>query len=280
MLGIVVNLLLATGKCVVGTLGHSFALISDGIESLTDVVSSSIVVAGLFWAARPPDKDHPYGHGKAEPIAALVVSLSLLGAAVFIALESIAEIRTPHRLPAPYTLIVVIAVVVIKGGLSRYVGVVGKEIESGAVRADAWHHFSDALTSGFAFVGISIALVSRYPAADDWAALCASPVILFNGLKQMRGPLGELLDASPPGDIEAGVRETALTVSGVLGLDKCFVRKMGFEYYVDIHVLVDGARSVTDGHRIAHEVEDAVLEAQPSVADVLVHIEPTEETRY
>ena len=280
LFGVLINLALAVIKCLAGILGHSFALVADGIESLSDVVSSSVVALGLWLAIKPPDRDHPYGHGKAEPIAAIIVSLALLAAGVSIAVESISEIRTPHRLPAPYTLIILIAVVLIKLLLSRYVGTVGAEIESTAVKADAWHHLSDAITSGLAFIGITIGLVTNNPAADDWAALCAAPIILYNAIRQMRAPVGELLDAAPSKSVENGVLRVAQTVPGVAGLEKCFVRKMGFRYYVDLHVLVDGHMPVTEGHRIAHKVKDAIIAAEPTVAEVLVHIEPTAETRY
>ncbi len=280
LIGILVNLSFAFTKCIAGFIGHSFALIADGIESLTDVVSSSVVAFGLWLATKPPDQDHPYGHGKAEPIAAIVVSLALLVAGIAIAVESILEIRTPHRLPEPYTLAVLLGVVVIKVVLSRYVGAVGEDIESTAVKADAWHHLSDAITSALAFIGITVALFTRNPTADDWAALFASPVILFNGLRQLRAPLREILDTAPPFDIELNVRRVAENVPGVAGLDKCYIRKVGFRYYVDLHVLVDGRMPVTSGHRIAHEVEDSILTAYPRIAKVLVHVEPTDDTRY
>jgi cation diffusion facilitator family transporter len=280
ILGAIVNLALSITKCVAGIVGHSFALVADGIESLSDVVSSSVVTLGLWLAIKPPDEDHPYGHGKAEPIAAVIVSLTLIAAAIAIAVESITEIRTPHRLPAPYTLAVLIGVVAIKVALTRYVGKVGAEIESTAVKADAWHHLSDAITSGLAFVGITIGLATRNATADDWAALCASPIILFNGIRQMRLPIAELLDTAPSSSLKTRIRSVSRTVPGVASLEKCFIRKMGFKYYVDLHVVVDGRMSVTDGHRIAHQVEDTILASQPNIAKVLVHIEPTPETRY
>jgi cation diffusion facilitator family transporter len=241
-------------------------------------VSSSVVALGLWFAIKPPDENHPYGHGKAEPIAAVVVSLALVAAGISIAVQSISEIRTPHRLPAAYTLAVLIAVVAIKVLLSRYVKGVGTEIESTAVKADAWHHLSDAITSGLAFIGITIGLMTKNPTADDWAALCASPIILFNGFRQMRSPIAELLDTTPAVNMEDAVRQVAKAVPGVAGLEKYFVRKVGFNYYIDLHVLVDGRISVTDGHRIAHDVENTILAAQPKIAKVLVHIEPTAET--
>lgn len=280
LIGVAINLALAIAKCLAGVVGHSFALVADGIESLSDVVSSSVVALGLWIAIKPPDVDHPYGHGKAEPIAAVIVSVALLAAGVAIAVESIIEIRTPHRLPAPYTLGVLILVVVVKFLLSRYVGAIGADIESTAVKADSWHHLSDALTSGLAFIGISIGLLTNDSTADDWAALCAAPVILFNGIRQMRTPVGELLDTAPTVGLEREVQEVAQTVPGVAGLDKCFLRKVGFRYFVDLHVLVDGHLSVTEGHRIAHDVKDAILRHEAKVAEVLVHVEPTPESRY
>jgi cation diffusion facilitator family transporter len=279
LLGIVVNLALAIAKCLTGIVGHSFALIADGIESLSDVVSSSVVALGLWFAIKPPDQDHPYGHGKAEPIAAIVVSLALLAAGLSIAVESVKEIRTPHRLPAPYTLAVLLAVVLVKWLLSRYVGSVGAEIESTAVKADAWHHLSDAITSSLAFVGITIGLLTNSPTADDWAALCAAPIILFNGIRQMRTPVRELLDTTPGTSLEREVRQVAQTVPGVAGLEKCLIRKMGFRYYVDLHVLVNGRISVTQGHRIAHDVKSTLLARDPKIAEVLVHVEPTLDSR-
>jgi cation diffusion facilitator family transporter len=277
LIGIGFNLVLALFKCIAGFAGHSFALIADGIESLSDVVSSSVVYLGLRFAIKPPDKDHPYGHGKAEPIAAVIVSLALILAAIVIGVESIQRIRTPHPLPEPYTLWVLLAVVAVKILLSRYVSSVGEGIDSTAVRSDAWHHLSDAITSGFAFVGISIALWTRNPTADDWAALCASPVIIFNAWRQLRIPLGELLDATPSPEVEAQVRSIASTVSGVIELEKCFVRKVGFRYYVDLHVVVARGLSVRDGRLIAHRVENTLLQQVPRLANVLVHIEPEEE---
>jgi cation diffusion facilitator family transporter len=280
LVGIGSNLALAAFKCVAGFLGHSFALVADGVESFSDVVSSTVVFFGLKFAIKPPDEDHPYGHGKAEPIASIIVSLALIVAAVFIGAESIQRIETPHPLPLPYTLWVLLAVVGVKIVLSRYVTAVGKGLESSAVESDAWHHLSDAITSGFAFVGISIALWTENPAADDWAALCASPVIIFNACRKLRHPLAELLDAKPSPEIERQIRSIASKVPGVVGLEKCEVRKVGFSYYVNLHVIVNGKISVSQGHSIAHRVEDTVLRYAPRIAEVLVHIEPDEEEQF
>jgi cation diffusion facilitator family transporter len=277
VIGIGFNLVLALFKCGTGFIGHSFALFADGIESLSDVISSTVVYLGLRVAIKPPDKGHPYGYGKAEPVAAVIVSLALIVAAIVIGMESIRQIQTPHPLPNPYTLWILSSVVGIKILLSRYVTSVGKGIDSSAVRSDAWHHLSDAITSTFAFIGISIALWTRNPAADDWAALCASPVIIFNAWRQLRVPFEELLDIAPSPQMEQLVRSVASGMPGVIGLEKCHVRKMGFQYYVDLHVVVDGALTVRQGHNIAHDVEDSLLDKLPKIAEVLVHVEPEEE---
>jgi len=277
VIGIGFNLVLALFKCGAGFVGHSFALIADGIESLSDVISSSVVYLGLRVAIRPPDEEHPYGYGKAEPVAAVIVSLALVVAAIVIGIESIRQIQTPHPLPNPYTLWVLFSVIGIKILLSRYVSSVGKGIDSSAVRSDAWHHLSDAITSTFAFVGISIALWTRNAAADDWAALCAAPIIIFNACRQLRMPFEELLDIAPSPQMEQLVRSVASAMPGVIGLEKCNVRKMGFRYYVDLHVVVDGALTVRQGHNIAHDVEDSLLDKLPKIAEVLVHVEPEEE---
>jgi cation diffusion facilitator family transporter len=279
VLGIFVNVGLAVIKCTAGLLGNSFALVADGLESVTDVFSGLVVYFGLKIAVKPPDADHPYGYGKAEPIAAVVVSLTLMAAALGIIYEGIREITAPSGTPAPYTLVVLAGVLIIKEFLFRHVGSVGEAISSVAVKSDAWHHRSDALTSAFAFVGISIALLGGpgWEAADGWAALCAALVILYNAWKQMQPAVLELADIAPDVSMEARVRAVAGRVPGILGLDKCFIRKMGFSFYVDLHIVVKGEMTVREGHLLSHKVEDEIREALPQVAEVLVHVEPEEE---
>lgn len=277
LIGLGFNLVLALFKCTTGFIGHSFALIADGIESLSDVMSSTVVYLGLCVAVRPPDEDHPYGHGKAEPVAAIIVSLALIVAGLVIGAESIVLIQSPHPLPEAFTLWVLLAVIGIKVLLSRYVSSIGEGMDSTVVRTDAWHHLNDAIVSAFAFAGISIGLLTKNPAADDWAALCASPVIIFNAVRQLRRPFAELLDTAPAPYLEQQVRAVASTVSGVIGLEKCYVRKVGFRYYVDLHIVVEGTLMVRQGHNIAHDVEDAVLQQVPQITEVLVHVEPEEE---
>lgn len=278
LLGILLNACLAAAKGIAGVIGHSYALIADAIESTSDIASSLIVYGGLKIASIPPDEDHPYGHGKAEPLAAMLVAFALLTAALAIIIQSIREIQTPHHAPAPFTLYILIGVVIVKESLYRYVINVGDKAQSTAVITDAWHHRSDAITSAATGVGIAIALICGpgYEAADDWAALLASGIIILNAIRLFRPALAEVMDAAPGNGMEQQVRDAALAVRGVTGLDVCNVRKMGLHYYVDLHVLVDGDLPVRDGHEIAHRVKDAIRKAQPRIHDILIHIEPTE----
>ena len=276
LVGIGVNVGLVLVKGTAGWLGNSYALVADAMESATDIVTSIFVWVGLRTAARAPDQNHPYGHGKAEPLAAIVVALALVGAAIVIAVQSIHNIQVPHEIPAPFTLAVLAGVVIIKEVLFRRIAQVGAEVDSSAVKADAWHHRSDAITSLTAFVGISIALIGGpgYESADDWAALLAAGFIVYNAYHIFRPSFGEIMDEAPVGDWHGELEAIALTVPEVRGIDKYRVRKTGFEYFIDLHVQVPGDLTVSQGHAIAHAVKAAILEAKPAVYDVLIHIEP------
>jgi len=277
--GGIVNAFLVLIKISAGILGNSYALVADGIESATDILSSLILWLGLRVASKAPDTDHPYGHGKAEPISGAIVALALFGAAVLIVAESIHNILTPHQIPKTFTLFVLVAVIIIKEVMYRYEKNIAKKIKSSAVHADALHHRTDAISSGAAFVGISIAIIMGpgYESADACAAIVASFVIAYNAYKTLSPAVAEMMDAAPSAAMITEIKKVAATVDGVAGLDKCFVRKMGFDYYVDLHVEVDGHLSVYRGHEIAHDVKNALLNAIPDIKDVLVHIEPVPE---
>jgi cation diffusion facilitator family transporter len=276
LFGMVVNLIFAAAKIVGGLIGNAYVLIADGIESALDIAGSLVIWGGLKFAARPPDRTHPYGHGKAEPIAAGVVALGVLAAATGLAIESVREILTPHHGPAPFTLAILVVVIVVKEILFRYVNRVGHNVESTAVQTDAWHHRSDALISAAAFIGISVALIGGegWRSADDWAALFACAVIAANGYRLLRPAFFEIMDTAPRGKFVRSIREAARSVSGVIEVEKCRARKMGLDYYVDLHVGVDGKISVHEGHEIAHQVKNAIQQSDSRIADVLVHIEP------
>ena len=277
-LGLLVNAALAVVKLIAGILGHSYALVADAIESASDVFSSIIVWGGLHISARSADDEYPFGYGKAEALAASVVGLLLMGAAVGVGIQAVREIVTPHHGPAPFTLVVLVAVVLVKETLFRRVHRVGHEVGSTAVQADAWHHRSDAITSAAAFVGISIALLGGpgWEAADDWAALVAAAIILVNGVRVLRPAVGDLMDRAPDAGIVALVGQAALATPDVRAIEKLKVRKHGLSYYVDIHVQADPAMSLHDAHVVIGRVKGAIRDAVPAVAGTLVHMEPFE----
>lgn len=276
LLGLMINVVLAAIKIAAGLLGNAYVLIADGIESALDVGGSIIIWGALKFAARPPDATHPYGHGKAEPFAAIIVSVGVLAAALGLAISSVRELFLPRHAPAPFTLIVLIVAVVIKEALYRYVVRVGRNAESTAIQTDAWHHRTDALTSIAAFIGISVALIGgeKWQSADDWAALFACALIAGNGYRLLKPALYEILDTAPRGEIVDVVRNAACSVSGVVEVEKTLIRKMGLSFYVDLHVKVNGDISVREGHHIAHEVKRAIQDSDRRIIDVLVHIEP------
>ena len=270
------NLMLASGKLFAGIAGHSHALVADGVESLADLFSSAIVWRGLVIAEAPPDEDHPYGHGKAEPIASALVAGTLIMAAGWIAIQAIQEITKPKAAPAPFTLIVLLAVIIIKEGLFRFVNRESTHLESSVMRTDAWHHRSDAITSLAAGVGITVALIGGpgYESADGIAALLGASIIAWNGWALLRPSLDELMDASLNPDLREHIQEIANTIPGVANVEKCLVRKMGRHYFVDMHMQVAPEMTVLAAHDIAHQVKDKVRTVIPAVKDVLVHIEP------
>ena len=278
LFGLAINIMLASVKIVAGFFGNAYVLIADGIESAMDVGGSIVIWGGLKVAARPPDPTHPYGHGKAEPIAAVIVAIGVLAAALGLAIQSVREIFLPHHGPAPYTLVVLIVAVIVKETLYRYVIRFGRNVESTAVQTDAWHHRTDAITSIAAFIGISVALIGGEPwqSADDWAALFACALIGANGYRLLRPALYEIMDTAPGGKIVRSIRRAARSVPGVIEVEKCRVRKMGLDFYVDLHVGVKDSISVREGHEIAHQVKAAIQQNDSRVADVLVHIEPAQ----
>lgn len=279
LFGIAANCILVIIKACAGVFGNSYALIADAIESGSDVLTSLAIIVGLKLSRKPADESHPYGHGKFEPMAGALVALALLAAAIIIAIESFHEIITPHHAPAAFTLIVLFLAILIKETLFRFVLNVGTEVESIAVKTDAWHHRSDAITSAAAFIGISIALIGGegYESADDFAALIASVIISINAIKILKPALFELLDSAPDRSYAQNIRKIALAVPGVIGTHKCYVRKLGFDYFVDLDVLCDPNAPIREGHEIAHNVGEALHQAIPSIKKVLVHIEPADD---
>jgi cation diffusion facilitator family transporter len=275
-IGLVANVFLAAGKLAAGVAGHSHALVADAIESLTDIFSSIIVWRGVVVASEPADADHPYGHGKAEPLAAAVVAALLLFVAGWITIESLHDISQARSAPKAFTLLVLLGVIAIKEGLFRFISREAASVQNSAVRADAWHHRSDAISSVAAAIGISVALFGGEKLfwADDAAAMAAACVIAWNGWRLLRPTLSDLMDKAPDPEISNEIQRLAETIDGIVHVEKCFVRKMGHQLYVDMHVEVDPQMTVLHSHEIAHAVKDEIREKMPDVSDVLVHVEP------
>jgi len=273
---IVGNCFLALIKGFAGFFGNSYALIADAIESTTDIFSSILVLFGLKYANKPADKNHPYGHGKIEPLITFLLVGFLVISATFIAHESIQNIRNPHTLPEKWTLIVLALIIAWKELSFRIVIQKSKETNSSSLKADAWHHRSDAITSIAAFIGISMALMlgKGYESADDWAALLASGFIFYNSYLIFRPALGEIMDEHFYDDLVEDIRRISLTVDGIIATEKCFIRKVGMIYHVDLHAKVNGSISVTDGHNLAHQLKDTLRAEIPQLGHVLIHIEP------
>jgi len=275
---IIGNATLALIKGLAGFFGNSYALIADAIESTTDIFASILVLLGFKYAKRPADDNHPYGHGKIEPLITFAVVVFLVVSATIIAYESIQNIQTPHKTPKAWTLIVLGLIIIWKEISFQIIIKKSKQTNSSSLKADAWHHRSDAITSIMAFIGISIAVIlgKGYETADDWAALFASAFILYNSYLILRPALGEIMDEQLYGDLIIEIRERSVEVQGVLGTEKCFIRKAGMKHHVDLHAIVNGKITVKEGHEIAHRLKDYLKFKIPNLEHVLIHIEPNE----
>lgn len=271
------NAALAIIKGLAGLFGNSYALVADAIESTTDIFASLLVLFGFKYAHRPADENHPYGHGKIEPLITFIVVAFLISSAGLIAFESIKHIQEDHPAPKAWTLLVLGGIILWKEASYRIVIRKSKETHSTSLKADAWHHRSDAISSVMAFIGISIALAlgEGYESADDWAALAASGFILYNSYKIFRPALAEIMDEHQYDEILEMIRTESLKVEGVHFTEKCFIRKSGIKYLIDLHAVVDGSISVREGHDISHKLKDHLKKVIPNVENVLIHIEPS-----
>lgn len=276
LFSVVTNALLAVVKGTAGIIGHSDALIADAIESCADIFSSFLVLIGIQYASKPADEDHPYGHGKAEPLVTFAVVGFLLVSATIIAVESIRHLSEKQEQPAFFTLYVLAAIILIKELSYQYVYRKGQQTNSTSLKADAWHHRSDAISSLIAFLGIlaTFLLGKGFEKADDWAALIASFFIVYNAYRIFRPALGEIMDEHTHHDLIDQIHLSAAEVPGVLGIEKCWARKNGMTYVVDLHLELDGNLSVTEGHAISHALKDHLMQEFPYLTEILIHIEP------
>ena len=275
---IIGNTSLAIIKGLAGFFGNSYALVADAIESTTDIFASFLVLFGIKYSNRPADENHPYGHGRAEPLITFLVVGFLITSATIIAYESIINIGTPHDLPKSWTLIVLAIIICWKEYSFQMVMKKSIITNSSSLKADAWHHRSDAITSIAAFIGISIALVlgKGYESADDWAALFASFFIIYNSYLIFRPALGEIMDEHRYDDLVENIRIESLKVDGIIGTEKCFIRKAGMKYHVDLHAIVDATISVKEGHDLAHRLKVTLRNKILELGHILIHIEPNE----
>ena len=274
---IVSNTVLALIKGLAGFFGNSYALTADAIESTTDIFSSFLVLFGIKYSNKPADENHPYGHGRAEPLITFLVVGFLITSATIIANESIRNIGTAHELPKTWTLFVLGAIILWKEYSFRLVMKRSFESNSSSLKADAWHHRSDAITSVAAFIGISIALTlgKGYETADDWAALFAAGFIFYNSYLIFRPALGEIMDEHLYDDLIFEIRKVSLQVKGIESTEKCFIRKAGMKYHVDLHAIVNANITVKEGHEISHVLKDTLRLEIPELGHVLIHIEPS-----
>jgi cation diffusion facilitator family transporter len=276
LLSLVLNLIFAIGKGVAAFFGNSNALMADAGESLSDVFTSFIVWVGIITSIKEPDEDHPYGHGKAEPLASIAVATFLMIASILIASRGVERLWIPPEKPHKFTLLVLLAVIFFKELLYRYLRHKSKDVKSNAMLAEALHSRSDAITSFMALVGITISIYAgpKYIAADAYSSLIASVIIAYNAIRIFRPAFNEIMDAAPKQELINNIKSVAGQVEGVNEIEKCLVRKMGMKYLVDMHVVVNADLSVKEGHSIAHRVKDAVRNKLPEILDVLIHIEP------
>ena len=276
LLGLVVNLALGTVKLVAGLVANSFALLSDAINSWGDVFTSVVILFALRFAQRPPDDEHPYGHSRAEAIAASNVALLVLLSALGVGYEAIRRLGMPHPLPPLWTVGIALANVVIKECLYQYKMRVGRRLNSAALLANAWDHRSDAFCSAAVLVGLLLVWWGgpRWISMDEVAALFVVVAIVWSAGRLFYQSLIELMDVQADPEIVNRVRQAASSVTGVAGVEKLWVRKSGLEYFVDIHIEVDPQLTVAAGHRIGHAVKDELLRQFHMLRDVLVHLEP------
>ena len=271
-----VSAALATTKIAVGLNANSTAVVSDGLESVGDVLTSGLVLFGLLIAAKPPDSEHPYGHGRLETLSALVVGMILIASGSLIAFRSLQRAWESQHAPAAYAVWPLIASIAVKSAMSLSKWRLGRRIRSAALTADAWHDTVDILSGTVALIAVAITLADpvRFAAADHLGGSAVGFIVIFVGIRVVRDTTLQLMDTMPDPEDMQRIREVGLSVPGALGIEKCFARKTGLQWHVDLHLDVDPAMSVFASHEIASEVRARIREKLDWVADVLVHVEP------
>lgn len=267
---------LAVAKLVIGWMAGSNSVMADGVESVGDVLASGLILFGLWVAARPPDENHPYGHGRFETLTGLALGMALAMIGVLISWRSMQGIGMDHAPPKFYAIWPLIASVLMKGFLATYKFKVGRTIGSSALRADAWNDTVDILSGSVALVAVGLTLYDpyRFLAADHYGGGAVGLIVIVLGIQVVRETGLTLMDTMPDDGSIDQIRAAALTIPGALDVEKCFARKTGLRYHVDLHLEVDPELTVLQGHSIAEEVRNRVKQDLEWVADVLVHVEP------
>ncbi|MDD4526679.1 MAG: cation diffusion facilitator family transporter [Candidatus Margulisbacteria bacterium] len=270
------NTCLAIIKWFAGFFGNSYAIKADAIESTSDIFSSIFVLFGIKYSSKPADRNYPYGYGKAESLITFLIVAFLAVSASIITYQSIQNLQQPHASPEAWTLYVLGAIILWKEGCYRFVLLKSKKINSSALKADAWHHRSDAITSIAAFIGISVALLfgKGFEYADDWAALFAAAFIFYNCFLLLKTALAEIMDEHLYDDLIISIKKVASNVDGIIAIEKCLIRKSGMNYLVDMHATLDANLTIRKGHAISHALKDKLKQEIPELISILIHIEP------
>lgn len=273
---ILASVLLSTGNIWIGYVAGSTSVSAAGFEFLGDVLASVLVLTGMTLAARPPDADHPYGHGRIEILAGLSVGVILAAAGVAICVRSLHKITEVHPPPQLYAIWPLVAAIAIRTGMSTLKFRVGRRIQSGSLMADAWNDAVDILsaTAALSAVGLTLLDPVRFLAADHYGGFTVGIFVIYTGLRVLRETSLDLIDTMPPAELVERIKNSAMQVPGVRGIEKCFARKTGLQHHVDLHVEVDPAISVAESHDIATSVRLHLRKTIPEIADVLVHVEP------
>lgn len=274
--GMVVSGGLAVVKILAGIAGHSTAVVADGLESAGDVFASGFVLLGLTVAAKPPDEDHPYGHGRVEILTGLLIGLVLTAGGTLIGYGSVQRLGQPRATLASYVVWPLIASMAAKTALAAFKFRYGRRMKSASLIADAWNDAMDTLSAVSALIAVGLTLSDpvRFLDADRWGGLVVGLIVMFTGARVSYETAMQLMDTMPDDRLMKQIRAAAATVRGTRGVEKCFARKTGLRYHVDLHLEVDPEMTVRQSHEIAHEVRLRILETLDWVADVLVHVEP------
>lgn len=276
IISLIVNALLSASKITLGTMARSTSVVADGVESGADVLAAGLVYAGLYIGARPADREHPYGHGRAEILAGLILGVVLALTGIAICFQSLRHFSLQHAPPAAYGIWPLLASIFIKIVLMAVKFRYGRKIRSAALVSDAWNDTVDILSGTAALTALGLTLYdpARFLAADHFGGFAVGLIVISLGLGVVRDNSLDLMDTMPPAELVNAIRASAHRVEGVLGVEKCWARKTGLRYHVDLHLEVSPHISVADGHGIAERVRHQVRRDIPAVADVLVHVEP------